>query len=288
MDYRKLTGFEIPLARTLYGPRDAALYALTLGAALDPADDRALDHLTDTRGPAVLPSYCVVLGHPGFWLADPRTSVDATRLVHVEEEFELLHPIPPQGEVIGRTRISDVVDKGRDKGALLYLCKEVTDVVSGTLLARVHRALLLRADGGYDGPSGRPRRAPTPPATPPDMVREIPVRPEQALLYRLNGDPNPLHLEPEAAKSAGFDRPILHGLCTFGMCFATAFMALAEGRAERVRGFGARFTAPVFPGDTLRVEMWRDGAVQARVCERDEIVLARGRIGLRPVSETEE
>lgn len=280
MDYHRLISFEIPEIRHSYTPRDAILYALSVGAGADPDDEAALDYVIDSRGPKVLPSYCVDLGHPGFWLSDPRTTVDATRLVHAEESFELLRPLAPRGEVIGRTRIMDVVDKGADKGALLYLCKEVSEAATGAPIARIFRTVLLRGDGGYDGPSGTPRPPHAMPATPPDIVRDIAVRPEQALLYRLNGDPNPLHVEHSVARAAGFARPILHGLCTFGMTFTVALLALAGGQASRVRGFGGRFTAPVYPGETLRVEIWRDGSVQASALEREARVLAHGRIEL--------
>src|SRR5690606_18486780 len=146
----------------------------------------ALGFLSDTRGPEILPSFAVDLGHPGFWLADPATTVDARRLLHAEESFTVCAPLPPAAEVIGETRIVDVVDKGADKGALLYLEKRVTDAQSGVLLAVCQRTLMLRGDGGYLGPSGVARPAPLEPEGPPDRVRLVKTRHDQALLYRLN------------------------------------------------------------------------------------------------------
>lgn len=276
MHYETLRNYRIPEIRQSYGPRDAILYALSVSAGDGVATCRGLDYLTDTRGPAVLPSFAVDLGHPGFWLRDPATTVDATRNLHAEEGFTVFGPLPATAEVIGQTRIVDIVDKGRDKGALLYLEKDVTDAATGRLLARCTRTLMLRGDGGYDGPSGTPRPTPPEPAGAPDIVRHVTTRPDQALLYRLNGDANPLHLEPEVARKAGFDRPILHGLCTFGIAATAALLDLAGGDAARMRGFRARFSAPVFPGDRLRIEMWRDGALRVICEDRDRVVLSHG------------
>lgn len=276
MDYAAFSTYRIPPVRQTYSARDAMLYAhsVQMGAMLD--HGRALDYLSDTRGPRVLPSYAVDLGHPGFWLRDPATTVDSTRNLHVEESFEIHAPLPTAADVMGETRIVDIVDKGREKGALVYLEKEVRDAVSAQLLATCRRTLMLRGDGGYDGPSGTPRPAPEEPAGPPDIVRIVPTRPDQALLYRLNGDANPLHLEPSVAAKAGFERPILHGLCTFGIASTAALLALADGDAARLRSFRARFSAPVFPGETLRIEIWNDGAVRVVAEERDRPVLTYG------------
>lgn len=277
MDYGVFSKYRIAPVRQAYSARDAMLYAhsVQLGAMLDHA--RAVDYLTDTRGPRVLPSYAVDLGHAGFWLGDPATTVDAARNLHVEESFEIHAPLPAAADVVGDTRIVDIVDKGREKGALVYLEKEVRDAASGLRLATCRRTLMLRGDGGYDGPPGTPRPAPREPAGPPDIVRIVPTRPDQALLYRLNGDANPLHVEPAVAATAGFDRPILHGLCTFGIAASAALLALADGDAARLRAFGARFSAPVFPGETLRIEIWSDGTVRVIAEDRDRPVLTHAR-----------
>jgi acyl dehydratase len=218
----------------------------------------------------------VVLGHPGFWLADPRTTVDAARLVHAEEGFRLLRPLPTVGHVAGKTRVVDVVDKGKEKGALLYLEKDLRDVETGAVIALETRTLMLRGDGGFAGPCGRARRVPPPPEGRPDSVIEIPTRPEQALFYRLNGDPNPLHIDPAIAARAGFPRPILHGLCTFGIACQALLRVVAPTGRNRLTAMSARFSAPVYPGETIRVEAWPGGTFQARVVERDVIVLSHG------------
>ncbi len=276
MNYDALMGFEIPEARQTFGPLDAVRYALSIGLGRDPLDPWQLQFVDDRKGPRIVPSFSSVLGHPGFWLADPRTTVDAGRLVHAEQGFHLRKPLPSAGTVVGTTRIVDIVDKGAEKGALLYLEKTLCDDDTGEVIATETRTLMLRGDGGYDGPSATPRPAPEEPSGAPDRSVAIATRPEQALLYRLNGDPNPLHLDPAAAEKAGFDRPILHGLCTFGIACHAILRAFASDDPESLRSMFARFSAPVFPGDTIEVEMWRDGAFRARAVERDVFVLRQG------------
>ena len=276
MNYDALMGFEIPEARQTYGPLDAVRYALSIGLGHDPLDPWQLQFVDDRKGPRIVPSFCSVLGHPGFWLADPRTTVDARRLVHAEQGFTLKRPIPSAGTVVGKTRIVDVVDKGAAKGALLYLEKDLRDADSGDAIATETRTLMLRGDGGYDGPSGTLRSAPEEPGGDPDLTVAVATRPEQALLYRLNGDPNPLHLDPAVAQQAGFDRPILHGLCTFGIACHAVLRALAGDDSEALRSMSARFSAPVFPGETVELEMWRNGAFRARATDRDVFVLRNG------------
>ncbi len=277
MNYDALMGFEIPPVRQRYGPLDATRYALSIGLGRDPLDPWQLAFVDDHKGPSIVPSFCLVLGHPGFWLADPQTTVDATRLVHAEEGFRLAAPLATEGAVIGETRIVDCVDKGPKTGALLYLEKTLRDAETGAALATVTRTIMLRGDGGYDGPSGTARPSPPAPEGPPDDTATVETRPEQALLYRLNGDPNPLHLDPAVAAAAGFERPILHGLCTYGIACQALLRAYAADAPERLVEMSARFSAPVFPGETIRVEMWRGGAFQARAVERDVVVLKGGR-----------
>ena len=276
MNYEALKGFEIPEARQTFGPLDAVRYALSIGLGHDPLDPWQLQFVDDHKGPRIVPSFCSVLGHPGFWLADPRTTVDAGRLVHAEQGFSLQKPIPGAGTVVGETRIADIVDKGAAKGALLYLEKTLRDADTGAVIATETRTLMLRGDGGYDGPSGTPRPAPEEPGGAPDRTVAVATRPEQALLYRLNGDPNPLHLDPAAAQEAGFERPILHGLCTFGIACHALLRAFAADDPDALRSMSARFSAPVFPGETVEVEMWRSGAFRARAVERDVFVLRNG------------
>jgi acyl dehydratase len=238
-----------------------------------------------TEGPAMraLPSMAVVLGYPGFWLRDPATGVDAVRLVHGEQAVEIHAPLPVEGEVIGRSRVTGLVDRGEGKGALLYSERVILDAKTGAKLATLEQTTFLRGDGGYGGPSGPVRKPAPEPEGAPDLVVDLPTRPEMALLYRLNGDHNPLHSDPAVAAKAGFPRPILHGLATFGVVGRALLRGCCDGDPARFGRMECRFSAPVFPGETIRTEIWRaqDGAAfRARVVERDVMVVGNGRLRL--------
>jgi len=277
IDADALLRHEVPDVRQRLTAQDAVLYALSVGLGQDPLDLRQLDFVDHHRPLRALPFMAVVLGHPGFWLADPRTGVDAVRLVHGEQGIVIHHPFPIGGEIVGRTRVTGLVDKGPGRGALLYTEKRLADAADGTLLATATATVFLRGDGGFGGPSGLVRPPHPMPATAPDHVVDLPTRPEQALLYRLNGDDNPLHADPAVAKAAGFPRPILHGLCTLGVVGHALLRTLGDYDPARFQALDLRFSAPVFPGETIRTEIWQDGAFQARVVERDVLMVSNGR-----------
>jgi acyl dehydratase len=277
-----LMNFDIPEMRQTYGLRDTAQYALSVGMGQNPMDMAQLAYvgaLHDDR--RVMPAIANVLGHPGFWLGHPATGVDALKLVHGEQGMTLHAPIPAEATVRAKTRVTGLIDKGEGRGALLYSEKEVFNDATGTLIATCRGTTFLRGDGGYGGASDAPKPVHQLPESPPDRVFETQTRPEQALGYRWNGDTNPLHLDPRTAQGAGFERPILHGLCTFG-CAAHALLAtLCAYDAERFGAMDARFTAHVFPSETLRTEIWNDGSFQTRAVERDKIVIGNGRFQYR-------
>ncbi|WP_338664896.1 MaoC/PaaZ C-terminal domain-containing protein [Pararoseomonas sp. SCSIO 73927] len=275
IDYETLRNFPIPEVRQAVTPHDAVFYALSVGLGQDPMDERQLDYVDAHRKLRALPSMAVVLGHPGFWLANPRTGVDAVRVVHGEQSIALHHPLPVEGEIVATTRVAGLVDKGEGKGALLYSEKMIHDA-SGRLLAVTGSTTVLRGDGGFGGPAG-PVRPPNPaPEGEPDLVVDLPTRPEQALYYRLNGDSNPLHADPAVAARAGFPRPILHGLCTLGVVAHALLRALGGYRADSMRNLSLRFSSPVYPGETVRTEIWRNGTFRATVPERDVVVVSNG------------
>ncbi len=276
IDPERLLGFPIPEVRQRFSKRDTAFYALSIGLGQDPLDARQLDFVDPRRRLRAMPGMAVVLAHPGFWLEDERTGVDAVRLVHGEQSLTLHHPLPVEGEVVGATRVTGLIDKGAGRGALLFSEKRVTDAATGELLAVAAATTFLRGDGGFGGAVG-PAPAPHPmPNTRPDFTLDLPTRPEQALYYRLNGDDNPLHSDPAVAARAGFPRPILHGLCTFGVVAHALLRCLGGYDAAGFRHMQLRFSAPVFPGETIRTEMWRDGSFRARAAERDVVVADHG------------
>jgi acyl dehydratase len=180
--------------------------------------------------------------------------------------------------------VTGLHDKGAEKGALMLQERRISDTVSGELIATVTQTTMLRADGGFGGAHGAPLMAPHAlPNRSPDAVCDLPTLPQAALLYRLNGDLNPLHADPAVAQTAGFARPILHGLATMGVAMHAVLKTLLGYDATSVRGMRVRFTAPVLPGETLRTELWRDGAVislRTTAVERGAIVLNAGRVDL--------
>jgi acyl dehydratase len=200
-------------------------------------------------------------------------------MLHGEQSFEIATPIPPEGTVVGTYEIVAVEDKGEGKGAILHMVKKLSDKGSGTLLATVRSVLFLRGDGGCGGFGNVPgQAAPLPDGSPTD-VTDIATLPQSALIYRLSGDYNPIHVDPEAATKAGFERPILHGLCTLGIATRAILSRFANGASGRLRSLSLRFSRPVFPGETIRTEFFASGGAirfRSRALERDVVVLDRG------------
>lgn len=280
INYDKLMSLTIPDTSHTYGHKDAILYAMSLGLGSDPAE---LPFVYEKQL-AVLPTMGVVLAHPGFWVRDLDTGLDWVRIVHAEQGLVLHRPLPPRADVIGRSRVLEVVDKGPQKGAFVAYERQILERAGGSPLCTITQTMFCRGDGGFGGP---PRLLPPPHAIPtrePDAVCDRATQPSTALIYRLNGDWNPLHADPEVAKQAGFDRPILHGLATYGIAGYAVLATLCDRDVTRVASITARFSAPVFPGETLRTEMWRDDtciSFRVRIVERDIIALNNGRMTLR-------
>ena len=279
IEYEKLLNFPIPEIRQTLRWQDTALYNFSVGLGQDPMDKPQLDFLYEPRLKA-LPSLAVVLGYPGFWVRDPASGVDWVKVVHGEQSLILHRPLPVEGEVIGTSRVTGIVDRGAGKGAMIYTAREVKDAKTGELLATLEMTTFARGDGGFGGPAGPVRQPHPEPEGAPDITLDLPTRPEQALVYRLNGDFNPLHIDPDVAEAAGFDRPILHGLCTFGVVCHALLKSLCGYDPARFGRMDLRFSAPVFPGETIRTEIWKQeggAAFRARVLERDKVVVSNGR-----------
>jgi acyl dehydratase len=271
-----------PVSHT-YTRRDTMLYALGLGYGCNPLDPAHLNFVYESDLRAV-PSICCVLAHPGFWAKRPELGIDWVRLLHGEQSFEIHHSIPPEGTVTANYEIAAVVDKGVGKGAILHLVKTLDDANTGTRLATVRSMLFLRGDGGCGSFGNVPIEANALPEQTPSQIKDIATLPQSALIYRLSGDYNPIHADPEAAARAGFERPILHGLCTLGIATRAVLEALADGMPDRLSSLSARFSRPVFPGETIRTELITTGdqlRFRSRVIERDVIVLDRGTVVLR-------
>ena len=274
----KLLNYPIPEVRQTLRWQDTALYNFSIGLGQDPMDERQLDFVYEPRL-KVMPSMPVVLGSPGFWSRNPDTGIDWVKIVHGEQGLVLHRPLPVAGEIIGRSRVTGLVDRGEGKGALMYSEREVVDARTGEKLATLSSTSFLRGDGGFGGPSGPVKQPHPEPERAPDLTLDLATRPEQALVYRLNSDLNPLHIDPEVAKGAGFPRPILHGLCTFGTVCHALLRSLCDYDTGRFGRMDLRFSSPVFPGETIRTEIWKEAggaAFRARVVERDKLVVSNG------------
>ena len=280
IDPDKLMNRHFPDVEQAYTTRDSILYALGLGLGADPLDPAHL-RATYERDPGfcALPSMANVLAGPGFWAMEPDTGLTWQKILHGEQSFTIHAPLPAEGTVVGKTKITGLIDKGADKGALIYSEREITDKATGTLLATVAGTSFARGDGGFGGADGPVKPVHPMPDSDPETVFDHQTQPGQALIYRLSGDYNPLHADPEVATGAGFKQPILHGLSTLGVASWSITAALADGDPAALTHLQLRFSSPVYPGETIRTEMWRDGSdvtFRARVVERDVVVLNNG------------
>lgn len=285
IDYAALKAWPFEPKDHVYSARDTMLYALGLG--LGGTEDRPGDlRFVYEDGLEVLPTFAGVLGYPGFWLKDPATGIDWTKVLNGEQGLILHRPLAPAGRVVGRTRIEEIVDKGPGKGALIYTIRDIFDADSDELIATVTNSIFARGDGGFGGGGTVDRVLPTVPASEPEVTFDMPTLRQAALIYRLSGDYNPLHADPAVARSVGFERPILHGAATWGIAGYALVMALCDGDPARFRRFDTRFSAPVYPGETIRTEIWRTGpgeaAFRCRVVERDVVVLTNGYVAYDP------
>lgn len=257
--------------RQILTRRDTIIYALGVGAhELDFAYEEQL---------RALPTLAVVLTYPGFFWADPAFGADWKRLVHGEQSVTIHNPLPCEGEFVGSTVFEGVDDKGPGKGAVVQVARTITGV-DGTLYAVDRRTAFLRGDGGC-GSAGMALHKPEPVVAnrDPDLVVTLATAPEQALIYRLSGDLNPLHVDPAVAKAGGFDRPILQGLCTYGVVGRALIAALCNNRTDRLRRLDARFSSPVYPGETIETRIWTGNGparFEAYSVEREVRVLSHG------------
>lgn len=280
LDYAKLKSWSTPDIRQRYGERDTILYALGIGAGIPVS---GVDDLKYIYGPtlAALPTLVTVLACDPLWLRNPDLDIDWRQVVHGEQYLTIHKPLPAEGDVIGRSRVDEVYDKGQGKGAVLLYSIDLFDARDNTHYATVGLSAFIRGQGGFGGctlPAPKPH--PLPDDRAPDLSLDLPTRPEQAAIYRLTGDYNPMHIDPDAAREAGFEKPVLHGLSYYGVACRALLKLLCNDEPARVKKLNVRFLGVVYPGETLRTEVWREGdgraAFRMRVVERDAIVLGNG------------
>ncbi|WP_088138804.1 MaoC/PaaZ C-terminal domain-containing protein [Achromobacter xylosoxidans] len=282
IDRELLLNWTIPDVRHAYTERDTMLYALGLGVGDNPQSSQAMRFAFE-RDLLALPTMAVVLGYPGLWMRDPGLGLQWHKMLHSEQGMALYRPLPTAGTVIGRTRVTDVYDRGPEKGAVVHTRRDVVDATTDELLCSLFVTSVLRADGGFGGPPPPARHSAAMPERVPDYVRDQAILPQAAFIYRLSGDYNPLHVDPQLAADAGFKAPILHGLCTFGMAGRALLDAVCGNEPRRLQSMDVRFSAPVYPGETLRTEIWIDrgsAVFRSSALERGTVVLNHGRAGL--------
>ncbi len=274
-----------------YTARDAALYALSIGAADDPLDEAALRYVYEfhRQGQQVFPTFAATFLFAVFdqLLSVPGLKFNPVMLLHGEQYLELKRPLPLHATLTQHAHISQIYDKG--KGALVIIDVSSRDA-NGEEVAFNQASMFIRGLGGFGGERGPSGEVNQPPDRAPDAIYTAKTAPNQALFYRLTGsDPNPLHADPQIGRMAGFARPILHGLCTFGFAARAVVKTFASDDPTRFRSIKARFARHVFPGETIVTEMWQISTtqivLQAKVAERDEVVLANTAVTLQPESE---
>lgn len=277
-EYEKILNWPFAPVVQSYTKKDCILYALGLGFGEHPTDANELQYVYE-KGLRTFPTMAVVLGHPGAWLTDPESGIDMTRVLHGEQSLDVHIPLPVTGTVVAQTKVVEVVDKGADKGAVIITERILHDQQSNELYCTQRSVIMARGNGGFGGPV---TSVPSPHALPErdaDTIIEIKTSPQAALLYRLSGDYNPLHVDLELAARLGFAAPVLHGLASYGVAARAVLLACEESDADKLKSFGLRFSNPVYPGETISTEIWRDEDVvsfRSRVTERDVVVLNNG------------
>lgn len=274
-----------------YNDRDTLLYNVAVGMGRDPLDENELPYVCESIGDKVLPTAATTIAKPVKTGDAPAPTagqllmakMNFAMLLHGEQRLQIHQPIPQAAETLISNAVTGVYDKGDNKGALV-INETSVKLSDGAPLYTTSSTLFFRADGGFGGSS---EGAPVPHVLPerePDVVCEMPGRVDQAVIYALCGDRNPLHRDPNFAKAAGFDVPILHGLCSYGIACHAVVKTMLDYDQTQITGFDVRFSAPVFPGETQIIEMWKDDKVisfRARVKERDVIAINNGRCTIK-------
>ncbi len=280
IDFESLMTASVADVPVSYSDRETMLYALGLGFGSDALDRQELAYVIDAPIPKTVPTMASVL-MPGGFLAD--CGWDYGQVLRAGESLDLYRPLPAAADLLVNRHVTAVYDRGGDVGAEIIVRSEVRMAKDDAALFTLDSSLLARADGGFGGPAAP---APEPHAMPsrePDLRCDIRTRPDQALLFRLTGERNPLYTDRAVAQEAGFELPLLHGRCTYGIACRAILKTICEYDHTLIRGFGARFSAPVYPGDTVTTHMWQDRNVvsfRCAVVARDSVVVSNGKCTL--------
>ncbi|WP_156545836.1 MaoC/PaaZ C-terminal domain-containing protein [Cupriavidus sp. D384] len=272
-----LVGFEIPDQYQDYDERDSILYALGLGMGQLVGDSSELRYVYEKNLTAI-PTQLAVLAGSSDWMRDTRTGICWEQLVALSHDLRLSRPLSASGKVYSKTVVENVYDRGIGRGAIIKWKRVVYDATNGEEIGTIDGQALARGDGGFGGEPPIRREFPGIPQRQPDYISEHRTLPGQALIYRLSGDWNPLHADPEVAREAGLEAPILHGLCNLGIA-AVAIGRTLVGGVGSLMAIGGRYSSIFFPGDSLRTEIWHeDSAVLFRCisCRTKHVVIEDG------------
>jgi acyl dehydratase len=262
-----------------YTDNQVLLYNLSVGMGREGREPE-LPYVFEQPALQCVPTFAALLAQAGGSRAIAGVGLNVAKILHGEERLTLYRPLPPSAELVSSSWVSEVLDKGPDKGALITVSSEGRLAQSGEALYRCDHLIFARGDGGCGGPTKSDFTPHVTPDRAPDIVHVAQTRPDEALLYRLNGDRNPLHAHPDAARRGGFAAPILHGMCSYGMACRAVLAAVCDYDVARIKAFDARFTSPVYPGETVHTDIWVDGEVvsfRSRVEARGVTSLNNGR-----------
>lgn len=275
LDIQKLRDYAIPDTRQTWTRKDSMLYGVGVGYGFDPMDERQLPYCTE-KGQRTVPTMATVTAAPHGFIKKANVG-SSGNTVHSGIHVRMNRPLPLEGEFLCKVTLGEVLDKGPGKAALLTTHRKTYLAGQDDPIFEIATTSMLRGDGGFGGPNTSSLPDPIRPEGQPDLTCDLPTYPHQALVYRLSGDYNPLHSDPEAAARQGFPRPILHGLCTFGVAGHALVRSVCDYDADRLTEIGGRFSKPVYPGETLRTKIWNrgDGRIEflVTVPARDDVIV---------------
>jgi len=275
INYDEIMSLKSENIEISYTDKDSILYGLGVGLGNDPMDIDELKYVYE-NGQIALPSMATNFQYHSSLLMSAK--LNFVMVVHGEQKLSIINPIPVSGDFLADMKVLNCFDKGASKGAIIDVETTVKLKSDGTEICKLISTTFARGDGGFDGPESPPQEIFEPEGSP-DIVDEIATKPDQALIFRLSGDYNPLHSDPNFAKAAGFPKPILHGLCTYGVACRSIVKTACDNDVKKLKSFNCRFSSPVFPGETIVTEMWKNGNdvnFQSKVKERDKIILKNG------------
>ena len=284
-DYDALMSMRPVVMEQSYTSLDSCLYALSVGCGMDLADDWMRRYLGPLPPALTLPALATVLAAPRVHALG--LGLTLSGILHGSQGLVVHAPLPTEGKVRSQSRVESVFDRGEGRGCLLNMARELHDAQSGTHYASLSMTVICRSDQVAGAPPAEKLAAKPVPDRAPDLVVEVPTSPQAAQLFALTGDQNPLHMVPEVATKAGFPGPILHGMATYGICAAFAEKALCKApgtsATRRLGAISGRFSAPVFPGETLELALWNEASgarIEARIPDRGVLVFAEGQIAI--------